>query len=147
MPIPAVHTLSLPRSGIPVNDVDSSTAKGGWAQFPARGAISFNLYGDESDPGVACCALCLCTGAGSCPQHQPEALCYLTRAAAGMQACYPLMPAAGLTSSDPPLRPPGPYPFPINAKVEGAWLGCSASACNGDRHVLVRDNNTCELTD
>lgn len=39
-------------SGIPINDVDSSAAKGGWAQFPSRGAISFDMYGDESDPGA-----------------------------------------------------------------------------------------------
>jgi hypothetical protein len=75
--------------GIPINGVDSNAAKGGWAQFPSRGAMTFNMYGDESDPG--------------------------------------------------------PYPFPINAKIEGAWLGCSPSACSGDRHVLVRDNNTCML--
>lgn len=39
-------------SGIPINNVDSSASKGGWAQFPSRGAMSFNMYGDESDPGA-----------------------------------------------------------------------------------------------
>ena len=45
----------------------------------------------------------------------------------------------------PPPSSPGPYPFPLNAKIEGAWLRCKPDDCDGDRHVLVRDNNTCEL--
>lgn len=39
----------------------------------------------------------------------------------------------------------GAYPFPLNAQVEGAWLGCKPDICSGDRHVLVRDNHTCLL--
>lgn len=39
----------------------------------------------------------------------------------------------------------GAYPFPLNATVEGAWLGCDPDVCSGDRHVLVRDNHTCLL--
>ena len=38
-----------------------------------------------------------------------------------------------------------PYPFPINAQVEGAWPGCNPNDCDGDRHVLARDNSTCLL--
>lgn len=40
---------------------------------------------------------------------------------------------------------PGPYPFPLFARIEGAYPGCPPSLCPGDRHVLVRDNATCTL--
>eukprot|EP00882_Tetradesmus_deserticola_P021089 GHRQ01022818.1.p1 GENE.GHRQ01022818.1~~GHRQ01022818.1.p1 ORF type:complete len:141 (+),score=17.51 GHRQ01022818.1:317-739(+) len=41
--------------------------------------------------------------------------------------------------------PAGRYPFPIDAPIEGAYPGCSVTACNTDRHVLVVDNATCTL--
>lgn len=40
---------------------------------------------------------------------------------------------------------PGTYPFPLQAAIEGAYLGCSMSMCGGDRHVLAVDNYTCLL--
>lgn len=40
---------------------------------------------------------------------------------------------------------PGPYPFPLDAKIEGAYPGCAPNKCPGDRHVLALDNATCTL--
>lgn len=72
----------------------------------------------------------------------------LTRGRRNPLRTLPAPPTRGrhdlLRPSLPTPCPPGPYPFPINAKVEGAYPGCSPSVCSGDRHVLVRDNNTCE---
>jgi hypothetical protein len=39
----------------------------------------------------------------------------------------------------------GPYPFPANVPIEGAYPGCSFDDCPGDRHVLVVDDETCKL--
>lgn len=39
----------------------------------------------------------------------------------------------------------GTYPFPRNALIEGAYLGCPTEQCSGDRHVLAIDNYTCLL--
>jgi hypothetical protein len=43
--------------------------------------------------------------------------------------------------------PPGSgrYPFPLDAPIEGAYPGCSMTACNTDRHVIAIDNATCIL--
>eukprot|EP00195_Chlamydomonas_chlamydogama_P010507 CAMPEP_0202898854 /NCGR_PEP_ID=MMETSP1392-20130828/7259_1 /ASSEMBLY_ACC=CAM_ASM_000868 /TAXON_ID=225041 /ORGANISM="Chlamydomonas chlamydogama, Strain SAG 11-48b" /LENGTH=1673 /DNA_ID=CAMNT_0049584895 /DNA_START=265 /DNA_END=5289 /DNA_ORIENTATION=+ len=40
---------------------------------------------------------------------------------------------------------PGPYPYPLDAPIEGSFLGCDPNECDGDRHVLVVDNATCLL--
>ena len=51
-----VFTLSrAPCSGIPINHVDTNPAKG--AKFPAGGAIVFDEWPEESDPGAPPAAL------------------------------------------------------------------------------------------
>lgn len=40
---------------------------------------------------------------------------------------------------------PNAFPIPPSAPIEGAYPGCPADYCDGDRHVIVLDNATCML--
>ncbi len=122
-------------SGIPINDVDTNPAKG--QRFPANGAILFDESNDESDRGAVPGASAWRAGATAHLQIsllQPQPPC---------PNCF--QQRTRLPPSTTPAPHTGPYPFPLNASVEGAWLGCDPRVCSGDRHVLVRDNHTCLL--
>lgn len=65
------------------------------------------------------------------PLHEQQLHTFL------LSACCSLMSNAG--------NPAGTYPFPLDAPIEGAYAGCAASTCDGDRHVLVIDRRDCTL--
>lgn len=93
------------RSGIPVNDVDSSPARGGWAQFPSSGAIAFDAWPEQSDPGApAGCARQPCLLLLPSRRRQPDAL---QRAAPNPSANQPLpLPALLRMQAPTPSRSP-----------------------------------------
>ena len=110
-------------SGIPVNNVDARAAKGGWAQYPAKGAITFDYFSDESDAGEHSRRLPMLPHPSRC---LPVVHCWHSF------ACLLMPVQAGPIHSPSTLRwrGPGPAAIPMIAMaIATCWLATIAHAC------------------